>query len=97
MTLTLDLSEEITTGLQAKAARLGVPVERFAVGVLRREVETNGQAEYSDASQARASHPITRARALRQELAAALRSPGGAALDASADLAALREERFTDV
>jgi hypothetical protein len=34
---------------------------------------------------------------LRQELAAALRSPGGAALDASADLAALREERFTDV
>jgi hypothetical protein len=94
MTLTLDLPAEITTGLEAKAARLGVPVERFAVGVLRREVETNGngQAEYSDAS-----HPITRARALRQELAAALRSPGGAALDAAADLAALREERFADV
>jgi len=42
MTLTLDLPEEITTGLEAKAARLGVPVERFAVGVLRREVETGG-------------------------------------------------------
>jgi hypothetical protein len=62
-------------------------------------VETggNGQAEYSGASQARAAYPIARARALRQELAAALRSPGGAALDAAADLADLREERFADV
>ncbi len=94
MTHSLDLSPELESGLEAKAARLGVPMERYIIGVLRREVESNGngQAEYSDAS-----HPITRARALRQELAAALRSPGGAALDASADVAALREERFADV
>ncbi len=94
MTLTLDLSEEITSGLEAKAARLGVPVERFAVGVLRREVEANGNGATAAATHRRASgfgkfahlkissvdvHRDRREEVEREEAAFAARTAKGAA------------------
>lgn len=39
MSLLLDLPRDTEQALVARAARLGVPVERYAVEVLRREVE----------------------------------------------------------
>jgi len=42
MSLLIETPREIETALAAKAARLGVPVERYALGVLRRDVESNG-------------------------------------------------------
>jgi hypothetical protein len=39
MSLILELPAETEAALTAKAARLGVPLERYAVGVLRRDVE----------------------------------------------------------
>lgn len=52
MSLLLDLPAETEAALQAKAARLGVPVERYAAGVLRRDVENgNGQAPAAQAPQ----------------------------------------------
>jgi hypothetical protein len=41
MTLTIEVAPEVESRLQEKAARLGVPVERYAAGVLRRDVESN--------------------------------------------------------
>ena len=40
MTLTIEVAPEVESRLQEKAARLGVPVERYAAGVLRRYVES---------------------------------------------------------
>ncbi len=91
MTLTLELDAREQAALEAKAARLGVPVERFALGVLRREVESDGDT--------RARRPLARALALRDELAATIHAgtmSNGAKLDAAADLTAMREERFAD-
>ncbi len=91
MTLTLELDAREQAALEAKAARLGVPVERFALGVLRREMESDGDT--------RARRPLSRALALRDELAATIHAgtlTGGTKLDAAADLTALREERFAD-
>lgn len=42
MSLIIEAPREIEAALEAKAARLGVPVERYALGVLRRDVEGNG-------------------------------------------------------
>jgi hypothetical protein len=42
MTLTIEVPPETESALEAKAARLGVPVERYAAGVLRRDVESSG-------------------------------------------------------
>jgi hypothetical protein len=42
MTLQIEVAPEVESALAAKAARLGVPVERYAAGVLRADVETNG-------------------------------------------------------
>jgi len=39
MTLTLEIPETVETALEAKAARLGVPVERYASDVLARDVQ----------------------------------------------------------
>jgi hypothetical protein len=44
MTLTIEVAADVESALAAKAARLGVPVERYAAGVLRRDVESNGHA-----------------------------------------------------
>ncbi len=55
MTLTLDLPEEITSGLEDKAAILGVPVERYAAGVLRHDVEAGGAGGANGATRRRAS------------------------------------------
>ncbi len=41
MTHTLDLPAELESGLEAKAARLGVPMERYIIGVLRHDVESS--------------------------------------------------------
>jgi hypothetical protein len=41
MTLQLELPPETEAALEAKAQRLGVPIERYAAGVLRRDVESN--------------------------------------------------------
>ncbi len=41
MTLRLELPPETEAALEAKAQRLGVPIERYAAGVLRRDVESN--------------------------------------------------------
>jgi len=63
MTLTLDLSPEVTSGLQRKAARLGVPLERYAAGVLRREAESdsNERTATGTATGAQARHAARRA------------------------------------
>jgi hypothetical protein len=42
MTRTLELPPELESGLEAKAARLGVPVEYYIIGVLRHDIESNG-------------------------------------------------------
>ena len=42
MSLIIEAPREVEAALIAKAARLGVPVERYALGVLRRDVESNG-------------------------------------------------------
>jgi hypothetical protein len=42
MSLLLELSADTERALEAKAARLGVPIERYAAGVLRRDVEGDG-------------------------------------------------------
>ena len=39
MTLTIEIEPETQRALEGKARRLGVPVERYAAGVLRRDVE----------------------------------------------------------
>ena len=41
MTLTIEVPAEVESALEAKAARLGVPMERYVAGVLRRDVESN--------------------------------------------------------
>ena len=41
MTLTIEIEPETQRAIEGKAARLGVPVERYAAGVLRRDVESN--------------------------------------------------------
>jgi hypothetical protein len=46
MTLTIEVAPETERALEAKAARLGVPVERYAAGVLRRDVEGDGSAGF---------------------------------------------------
>jgi hypothetical protein len=94
MTHTLDLPAELESGLEAKAARLGMPMERYIIGVLRREVEANGNGA------TRENNPVARALALRDELAASIQAGtrrSDVPLDAAADLAILREERFADV
>lgn len=51
MTLTIEITPEVETAIAAKAARLGVPIERYAAGVLRRDVESNGAPhEYSQSA-----------------------------------------------
>ncbi len=52
MKLELEIAPDIEQALVAKAQRLGVPVERYAAGVLRRDVETNG-GPYESAQSAR--------------------------------------------
>ena len=42
MKLELEIAPDVEQALKSKAQRLGVPVERYAAGVLRRDVETNG-------------------------------------------------------
>lgn len=42
MSLLVELPPETESALAAKAARLGVPLERYAAAVLRRDVESNG-------------------------------------------------------
>jgi hypothetical protein len=39
MTLTIEIAPETQRAIEGKARRLGVPVERYAAGVLRRDVE----------------------------------------------------------
>jgi hypothetical protein len=41
MTLTIEIEPETQRAIEGKAARLGVPVERYAAGVLRRDVEND--------------------------------------------------------
>jgi len=41
MTLTIEIEPETQRVIEGKAARLGVPVERYAAGVLRRDAESN--------------------------------------------------------
>lgn len=41
MTLTIEIEPETQRAIEGKAARLGVPVERYAAGVLRRDVENS--------------------------------------------------------
>lgn len=41
MTLTIEIEPETQRAIEGKAARLGVPVERYAAGVLRRDVESD--------------------------------------------------------
>ncbi len=41
MTLIIEIEPETQRAMEGKAARLGVPVERYAAGVLRRDVENN--------------------------------------------------------
>lgn len=41
MTLTIEIEPETQRAIEGKAARLGVPVERYAAGVLRRDAESN--------------------------------------------------------
>ena len=42
MNLILDLPPEVTNDLETKAAKVGVPLEHYAAGVLRRETQSNG-------------------------------------------------------
>ncbi len=53
MTLQIEVAPEVEQALEAKAARLGVPVERYAAGVLRADVESNGDARQSSTIAAR--------------------------------------------
>lgn len=41
MTLTIEIEPATQRALEGKAARLGVPVERYAAGVLRRDTQNN--------------------------------------------------------
>lgn len=41
MTLTIEIAPETQRAIEGKARRLGVPVERYAAGVLRRDVEND--------------------------------------------------------
>jgi len=50
MTLQIEFPSEIEQALEAKAARLGVPVEHYAAGVLRRDVKSNGDTRTSIAA-----------------------------------------------
>ena len=52
MKLELKIAPDVEQALEAKAQRLGVPVERYAAGVLRRDVESNG-GPYESAQSAR--------------------------------------------
>ncbi len=48
MTLTLEIAPDVERALEAQAAQLGVPLDRYAVGVLQRQAENNGDTrEYS--------------------------------------------------
>jgi hypothetical protein len=107
MTLTIEVPPEVQSALAAKAAQLGVPLERYAAGVLQRDVESNGGARVnaerdnslSDSQSEEDPNPIARALALRDELGPSIRAGtrrSDTPLDAAADLAILREERFAD-
>jgi hypothetical protein len=48
MTLTLELDAREQAALEVKAARLGVPVERYALGVLRHDAEADGATANGD-------------------------------------------------
>lgn len=103
MTLTIEVPPDVQSALEAKAARLGMPLERYAAGVLQRDVESNGDtrvnAERDHSQSEEHPNPIARALALRDELAPSIRAGTRRAdtpLNAVADLAALREERFAD-
>ncbi len=58
MTLTLKIPKTVESALEAKAARLGVPVERYAAGVLRRDVENNAAHGETQAHEARVSRRL---------------------------------------
>ncbi len=49
MTLTIEIEPETQRAIEGKAARLGVPVERYAAGVLRRDVENDEPRQSADA------------------------------------------------
>lgn len=51
MTLSIEIAPEVQSALTARAARLGVPVERYAAGVLRRDVEAGSDGENREYSQ----------------------------------------------
>ena len=46
MSLLLDLPAETESALEAKAARLGMPLERYAMSVLRHDVESNASSAF---------------------------------------------------
>ncbi len=64
MTLTIKIPPDVESALKARALRLGVPVERYAAGVLRRDVESNG-APYEAA---RSASPSSRLRGMLSHL-----------------------------
>ncbi len=103
MTLTIEVPPEVQSALEAKAAQLGLPLERYAAGVLQRDVETNGDArldaERDHLSSEDHPNPIAHALALLDELTPSIRAGtrrSDTPLNAVADLAILREERFAD-
>ncbi len=93
MTHTLELSPDVERALEAKARRRGVSLAAYLRDVAQRDAAT------PDAGDDAARNSIDRALALLEELTPIIQAGTRRAdtpLDAAADLAALREERFAD-
>ena len=98
MTLTIEVTPEVESALQAKAAQHGLSVEGYAAGVLERDAVSVETPETPQATAPQATdNPLAVALRLAKELGSTIKAGTRGVMDAAADVEANREERMREL
>ncbi|MDQ2688259.1 MAG: hypothetical protein M3Y28_10370 [Armatimonadota bacterium] len=100
MTMTIEMTPEVETGLERKARRCGQPLSDYVRDLLERDAETEAeqiQAQPSALTGTEALSPLAVALALARELGPSVRAGTRRPIIAADEIEANREERMQEL